>query len=99
MKDRAPIHAAGAAQQIVETHGNAGVHEPRSDAETTPRAKKAASVTGLTFPRFFTEAGVDPFDEIEWEMRAAVIGSERGEVVFEQRDVEIPKSWSQQATN
>jgi ribonucleoside-diphosphate reductase alpha chain len=100
MKDRAPIHAAGAAQQIVETHGNAGVHEPRSDAEMTPRAKKtAASITGLTFPRFFTEAGVDPFDEIEWEMRAAVIGSERGEVVFEQRDVEIPKSWSQQATN
>jgi ribonucleoside-diphosphate reductase alpha chain len=100
MKDRAPIQAAGAAQQIVETHGNAGVHEPRAEAETTPRSKKtAASITGLTFPRFFTEAGVDPFDEIEWETRAAVIGSERGEVVFEQRDVEIPKSWSQQATN
>ena len=100
MKDRAPIQAAGAAQQIAETHGNAGVHEPRAEAETTPRSKKtAASIIGLTFPRFFTEAGVDPFDEIEWEMRAAVIGSERGEVVFEQRDVEIPKSWSQQATN
>jgi len=33
------------------------------------------------------------------EFRAAVIGSENGNVVFEQRDVEIPKSWSQQATN
>ncbi len=54
---------------------------------------------GLTFPRFFTEEGVDPFDEIEWEMRTALIGNERGEVVFEQRDVEIPKAWSQQATN
>ena len=63
-----------------------------------PRAKKAAAA-GLAFPRFFTEAGVDPFDEVEWELRAAVIGNERGEVVFEQRDVEIPKSWSQQATN
>src|SRR4029077_6719728 len=62
------------------------------------RAKKAAA-PGLTFPRFFTEAGVDPFDEIEWELRSAVIGSLGGEVVFEQRDVEIPKSWSQQATN
>src|SRR4030095_7130275 len=63
-----------------------------------PRVKKAAS-PGLAFPRFFTERGIDPFDEIEWELRAAVIGNERGEIVFEQRDVEIPKSWSQQATN
>jgi ribonucleoside-diphosphate reductase alpha chain len=53
----------------------------------------------LTFPRFFTEAGVDPFGEVEWELRAALIGNERGELVFEQRDVEIPKFWSQQATN
>jgi len=54
---------------------------------------------GLEFPRYFTLPGVDPFDEIEWEIRAAVIGNEKGEVVFEQRDVEIPKHWSQQATN
>ncbi|MDP7670586.1 MAG: hypothetical protein QGF21_01425, partial [Vicinamibacterales bacterium] len=47
----------------------------------------------------FTRAGIDPFDEIEWELRSAVISSERGEIVFEQRDVEIPKAWSQQATN
>ena len=47
----------------------------------------------------FSRAGVDPFDEIEWETRAAVIRNERGDVVFEQRDVEIPKAWSQQATN
>src|SRR5262245_45972540 len=102
MKDRAPIHAASAGQQIVESHGDPGVLEPHQDVEATPRRKtdvSAASIAGLSFPRFFTEAGVDPFDEIEWEMRAAVIGSERGEVVFEQRDVEIPKSWSQQATN
>ena len=43
--------------------------------------------------------GVDPFDEVEWDMRSAVIGNEKGEVVFEQRDVEIPRFWSQQATN
>jgi ribonucleoside-diphosphate reductase alpha chain len=42
---------------------------------------------------------VDPFDEIEWELRSAVIANERGDVVFEQRDVEFPKFWSQQATN
>jgi ribonucleoside-diphosphate reductase alpha chain len=54
---------------------------------------------GLEFPRYFTLPGVDPFDEVEWETRAAVIGNEKGKVVFEQRDVEIPKFWSQQATN
>ena len=42
---------------------------------------------------------MDPFDEVEWEIRSAVIGNEKGKVVFEQRDVEIPKTWSQQATN
>ncbi len=59
----------------------------------------ARSIPGLHFPRAFSQEGVDPFDEIEWELRSAVIGNERGESVFEQRDVEIPKAWSQQATN
>jgi ribonucleoside-diphosphate reductase alpha chain len=54
---------------------------------------------GLEFERFFSREGIDPFDEIEWEMRSAVIGNEKGELVFEQRDVEIPRFWSQQATN
>jgi ribonucleoside-diphosphate reductase alpha chain len=62
-------------------------------------ASKARLAPGLEFPRYFTRPGVDPFDEIEWEIRAAVIGNEKGKVVFEQRDVEIPKFWSQQATN
>jgi ribonucleoside-diphosphate reductase alpha chain len=60
---------------------------------------KAAAAPGLEFPRFFTLPGVDPFDEVEWEIRSAVIGNEKGKIVFEQRDVEIPKPWSQQATN
>src|SRR5499426_2607756 len=59
--------------------------------------RKAAE--GLTLERYFTRPGVDPFDEVEWEIRAAVIGSEKGEVVFEQKDVEVPKFWSQTATN
>jgi ribonucleoside-diphosphate reductase alpha chain len=103
MKERAAYQAAGASQQILE--GGAGATMPAApdagvDGEK-PRARtrSAASPRGLTFSRFFTEAGVDPFDEIEWELRAAVIGNEHGEVVFEQRDVEIPKAWSQQATN
>jgi ribonucleoside-diphosphate reductase alpha chain len=56
-------------------------------------------IAGLEFDRYFTRDGVDPFDQVEWELRAAVITNERGEVVFEQRDVEFPRAWSQQATN
>src|SRR5499426_2746892 len=59
--------------------------------------RKAAE--GLTLERYFTRPGVDPFDEVEWEIRAAVIGSEKGEVIFEQKEVEVPKFWSQTATN
>ena len=98
MKEGAAYQAASAGQQSVES-GTAAV-PPFVETEK-PRAKTraASAVPGLTFPRFFTEAGVDPFDEVEWDIRSALIGNERGEMVFEQRDVEIPKSWSQQATN
>ncbi|GIV00254.1 MAG: ribonucleoside-diphosphate reductase subunit alpha [Actinomycetota bacterium] len=55
---------------------------------------------GLRFERYFTREGVHPFDEIEWERRDAVIPNlKEGGNAFEQRDVEFPKSWSQNATN
>jgi ribonucleoside-diphosphate reductase alpha chain len=74
-----------------------GALDPASRARKGADVKTA--VQGLEFPRYFTLPGVDPFDEVEWEVRSAVIGNEKGKVVFEQRDVEIPKFWSQQATN
>jgi ribonucleoside-diphosphate reductase alpha chain len=54
---------------------------------------------GLSFERFFTRQGVDPFDTVEWEHRDAVISGADGKVFFEQRGVEFPKTWSQTATN
>jgi ribonucleoside-diphosphate reductase alpha chain len=55
---------------------------------------------GLTFKRYFTKDGTHPFDEIEWERRDAVIPNfKEGGNAFEQRDVEFPSSWSQNATN
>ncbi|HEY3523015.1 MAG TPA: hypothetical protein VGK63_04885, partial [Candidatus Limnocylindrales bacterium] len=56
-------------------------------------------VRGLTFERRWTRPGVHPYDELEWELRTASIASETGKTVFEQKDVEVPKSWSQLATN
>src|SRR5436189_6285171 len=52
----------------------------------------------LAFRRLFTIAGRDPFDEIEWETRDALIPGKE-QPVFEQRNVEFPKFWSQTATN
>ena len=54
---------------------------------------------GMRFARRFTKAGIHPYDEVEWELRDAVISSGSGEVAFEQRNVEVPKFWSQLATN
>jgi ribonucleoside-diphosphate reductase alpha chain len=54
---------------------------------------------GLRLERYFTTPGIDVFDAVEWEKRSAVITGENGEVVFEQRDVEIPRAWSQLATS
>jgi ribonucleoside-diphosphate reductase alpha chain len=77
-------------------HETTGIEKPTTERAETPSASPSP---GLEFPRYFTLPGVDPFDEVTWEQRSAVIGNERGEVVFEQRDVEIPSFWSQQATN
>src|SRR5438128_11023260 len=68
--------------------------------ETKAAAGTAASVrTGLVFERFFTEGKISPFDAVEWEKRSALIGNEKGVTIFRQDDVEVPKSWSQTATN
>src|SRR3972149_4371116 len=62
---------------------------------TTP----AGARKGLAFSRYFTKPKVFPYDEVEWELRTASIGNEKGQTIFEQRNVEVPKSWSQTATN
>src|SRR6202162_1175047 len=55
--------------------------------------------TGLFFERFFTDGKKSPFDLVEWERRTALIGNEKGVTIFRQEGVEVPKSWSQTATN
>ena len=66
------------------------------DARAVPRNGKAQ---GLDVPRYFTTPGVDPADEIAWELRSASITGEDGKIVFEQKNIEVPKSWSMLATN
>src|SRR4051812_26407628 len=64
--------------------------------DTAPQTAFATDIQpgrALTIERYFTTAGVHPFDTIEWELRTAAVGS------FRQDDVEFPKTWSQNATN
>src|SRR6266478_5397363 len=65
-------------------------------AVADPNEKK---VPGLQFRRLFTKPGVSPYHEIEWELRLAQITDAQGNVIFEQKDVEVPKDWSMTATN
>jgi ribonucleoside-diphosphate reductase alpha chain len=58
-----------------------------------------SSKSGITVKRLFTKAGAHPFEEIEWEVRTASIQNEKAKVIFEQRNVEVPKDWTQTATN
>jgi ribonucleoside-diphosphate reductase alpha chain len=68
---------------------NANLHTD----QTTRRA------TGVEFQRRFTDGKVHPFDRVEWERRTALIGNDKGQVIFRQENVEVPKGWSQTATN
>ncbi len=66
-------------------------------SQTATSAPKTG-LKGLAIERRFSSPGTHPFDEIEWEVRDAVIGNPESPA-FEQRGVEFPKSWSQNATN
>ena len=68
--------------------------ETLSGREVTGTARK-----GMTFQRYFTSGKISPFDAVEWEKRTALIGNEKGVTIFRQDDIEVPKNWSQTATN
>ena len=69
-----------------------------SDSRNATAPAITAAGDGVSVGRRFTEAGVSPFDAVEWEIRDALIGDPESPA-FEQRGVEFPKSWSQNSTN
>ena len=80
-------------QLVVDLSAKMELLKPKDN----PKAK-----AGISFPRYFTaklEQGKTPYDEVQWETRTASIGNDKGAVIFEQRDVEVPVEWSQTATN
>src|ERR1700675_1384847 len=69
---------------------------------TNKKALPVAERKGGSFLKFSTqklEPGRTPYDEIVWEKRTAAIGNDKGAIIFEQNDVEVPADWSQTATN
>ncbi len=59
----------------------------------------ASGAPGLSFERHFTTPGVSPYDQVQWELRDAVIQDWKGKLIFEQKNVESPADWSMTATN
>ncbi len=107
-----PARAAGAvpagSAEAVAARTNAAFAEAEALRARAEQAAAAAmdalhftgeGTRGLTLERRWTRPDVHPYDEIAWEIRTAAIGNESGKLVFEQKDVEVPASWSQLATN
>ena len=67
-------------------------------APATPAPGNNAA-RGLAFKRHFSKPGISPYDEITWERRDAVIQDWKGNLIFEQKNVEVPAEWSVTATN
>jgi ribonucleoside-diphosphate reductase alpha chain len=87
-----------------KSSGSSRSHPSGDSKEPGPASAQSPSRVSprkgaIPLSRRNTRPGIHPFEEIEWEVRSALITNEKGETVFEQNDVEVPKFWSQLATN
>ena len=89
---------ASVAARTGDNHETPILFYPRPDIPK-PTSSVPQKGKGLPLRRRFTKRGESPYDLVDWELRTAVITNEKGEVVFEQKDCEIPASWSMMATN
>ena len=92
-------HEAGSmGKDLSKEPGKEPSKEPSRDAGKAKLAPKPRR-PGVEIRRYFTKPGDDGFTHVQWELRTANITGENGKVVFEQKDVEVPRGWSQTATN
>ena len=103
---RVPGMTRGVSRDAESGHGNGERAGGRRGAVGTAgdrmgrRAEIAdAGAAGMEIPRVFSTEGSSPFDQVDWELRTAEIKDERGRIIFQQTDCEIPRAWSQLATN
>ena len=82
----------------VETQIPTETQEPVKEAESA-KAETVINENGLEVARHFTKMNVDPLESVEYERRGSRITEPNGDVVFELKNLEVPKSWSQLATD
>ncbi len=70
--------------------------KPANHTKTLQKADKVSP--HMHIEPYFSTPGVNPFDQVKWEKRTATITDEKGNIVFEQKDVEVPSFFSQLAT-
>src|SRR5712672_3662327 len=84
---------------MAETGAKVMKENTKTQTQQPASGQAGQAAPGLKFPRYFTRTGVSPYDEVEWELRTASITDAKGNSIFEQKDVEVPKDWSMTATN
>ena len=83
----------------MKQYGKTGQLELTVPDQTGQSHRARHSHEKLNIQRFFTRVGVHPYDEIEWDFRTASINNDKGEILFERQNIEVPKTWSQTAIN
>lgn len=86
-------------QLAIDKHGSIIARGAAEQRQTPAQDRVHVRDGGLKVPRQFTQPGQDVYATVEWDIREAVISNEHGEAVFRQTDCEIPRTWSQMATN
>jgi ribonucleoside-diphosphate reductase alpha chain len=87
------------AKNLADTGALNAANGARTTAAKQTNGNGHGKAKGLRFGRFFTPPGSRAYDLVEWDRRTAAITGEKGQVIFEQKDVEVPRSWSQLAIN
>ena len=77
----------------------ATVGERTSVGVSADKSKTRPGRGGMAVPRVFSTEGVNPFSQVDWDLRTAEIKDDRGRVLFQQTNCEIPRAWSLLATN
>ena len=86
----------GEKERILADQGGSNSRTSESGLDSGQHSGKSSR---LDVQAVFCSADKNPFDDISWDKRTASITGDKGEVIFEQRDVEVPSSWSVLATN
>src|SRR3984957_10868936 len=95
----AEVREAGLKEQVVKKKDKIKSQPSVGTSVSNNASTNKKKAPGLAFRRLFTKPGVSPYDDVEWELRTASITDSQGGIIFEQKNVEVPKDWSMTATN